>query len=161
MSLEAVCVLQNQEGKKQGVVIFKQNRKSMSITIGVTGLSPGKHGFHIHKTGDLREGCGSLCAHFNPYNKTHGSRTSTVRHIGDLGNVSADNKGNVLETFRDTNLTILGKHGVLGRSVIVHQDEDDLGRGGDKESLKTGNAGKRVLCGIIGWSKDSVNTMCG
>ena len=39
---------------------------------------------------------------------------------------------------------------LLGRSFIIHDKKDDLGKGGDKESLKTGNAGKRIACGIIG-----------
>ena len=34
--------------------------------------------------------------------------------------------------------------------IIVHKDRDDLGLGGDSESLKTGNAGKRIACGVIG-----------
>ena len=38
---------------------------------------------------------------------------------------------------------------ILGKSLVIHQSEDDLGRGGNEGSLKTGNAGKRVACGII------------
>ena len=42
-----------------------------------------------------------------------------------------------------------GKYSVLGRMIIVHEDEDDLGMGGDEESLKTGNAGARLNCAKI------------
>lgn len=43
-----------------------------------------------------------------------------------------------------------GKYCITGRMIIVHKDEDDLGKGGDEESLKTDNAGKRLTCGVIG-----------
>lgn len=150
--MEAVCVLRNQKsGKVHGVVTFKELiNGSLHIKVEIESLRPGLHGFHIHKSGDLRKGCTSLCSHFNPYNKNHGGRRSKERHLGDLGNVKANENGKVKTTLTDHHLKLKGKHGILGRSCIIHADPDDLGKGGNEESLKTGNAGKRILCGVIG-----------
>ncbi len=75
------------------------------------------------------------------------------RHLGDLGNIlSKDGKSRGI--IYAPNLTILkGKTAIIGRMIVVHEREDDLGKGigkFKKESLITGNAGPRVTCGIIG-----------
>jgi superoxide dismutase, Cu-Zn family len=123
------------------------------IRINITGLTPGMHGFHIHEKGDLTDGCVSCGPHYNPRNFTHASPNDTMRHVGDLGNIEADANGTVVITLNDTMVQLNGPFSVLGRSVVVHALPDDLGRGvGDKEaeSKKTGNAGARVACGVIG-----------
>ena len=150
--MEAVCVLRNQKtGKVHGTVVFNELANgSLRIKVDIESINPGLHGFHIHESGDLRKGCNSLCAHFNPHNKNHGGRRSKERHLGDLGNVKANEKGVVKTSFTDHQLKLKGKYNIVGRSCIVHEDKDDLGKGGDEESLKTGNAGKRILCGVIG-----------
>ncbi len=47
-------------------------------------------------------------------------------------------------------MKLIGPFSVIGRSLIVHADRDDLGKGGHETSLVTGNAGARVCCGVIG-----------
>ena len=163
--MNAICVFTNNMNKKiNGNVFFKETQRGLQIKISISGISPGKHGLHIHEYGDLTEGCSSLCSHFGPTNSVHGGRNSEERHLGDLGNVEADKNGNVEMTIYDKDLKITGDYGIVGRSVVLHADEDDLGKGGikngeivdeekHKEGLKTGNAGKRIACGIIGYKK--------
>ena len=149
--MEAVCVITN--GIIEGYVEFKKSKNNKTlINICLDNVPPGEHGFHIHRTGDLREGCGSLCSHYNPHNCDHGGRFSKNRHVGDLGNVTADKKGRVRKKMYDSLIKLKGKYSVIGRSVVIHENRDDLGLGGNKESLITGNAGKRIGCGVIGLS---------
>ena len=117
----------------------------------IYGLQDGLHGFHIHEFGDLSDGCNTACSHFNPFNKKHGGLHSKERHAGDLGNIESINKKSIGELFvQDLCLVRNRKTSVLGRMFIIHDKEDDLGEGGDEESLKTGNAGARLACGVIG-----------
>lgn len=152
---EAVCVLQDSNIK--GNIIFREYKeeKYTEIIVDIKNVPEGLHGFHIHQSGDLREGCSSLCSHYNPTNKKHGGPNDKERHIGDLGNLLAKTNGIVKTIIVDKKIKLSGKYSIIGRSVIIHADEDDLGKGGNKESLKTGNAGKRIACGVIGYSKNS------
>ena len=160
-----ICVLTNTLKKIEGTVeFFQQEKEDVKIKVNISGLTPGKHGFHIHEAGDLTNSCSSACKHFNPYNKNHGGPNSKERHVGDLGNITANKNGKVNKTFTDSKIKLNGKNSIIGRSVVIHESEDDLGEGGldkdgniiDKklhaESLKTGNAGKRIACGVIGYS---------
>lgn len=152
---EAVCVLQ--DSKIKGYILFKEfkEQKNTRIYIHLENVPKGKHGFHIHESGDLREGCNSLCSHYNPYHKNHGGPKDKERHVGDLGNLEPNEKGIVRKIMYDNKIKLSGKHSILGRSVVIHDKEDDLGKGNNAESLKTGNAGKRIACGVIGISKNS------
>lgn len=160
-----ICVLTNTIDNINGTIEFVQKEKEdVVIKVNVSGLTPGNHGFHIHEAGDLTDSCSSACKHFNPNNKNHGGPNSKERHVGDLGNLIANKSGKCKITFADSKIKLKGVNSIIGRSVVIHENEDDLGLGGldengnviDKkvhlESKKTGNAGKRIACGVIGYS---------
>lgn len=139
-------------GKIKGFVKFIETEKRTKIEVNLTNIPKGKHGFHIHEKGNLLEtNCMGCKGHFNPYNKNHGGRFDKERHVGDLGNIEPDSKGNVNIVFYDKLIKLSGKNSIIGRSVVIHSGEDDLGKGENKESLITGNAGKRLTCAVIGY----------
>ncbi len=75
---------------------------------------------------------------------------SVVRHVGDMGNVVSDGESTTKFEILDPNISLYGQYSVVGRAIVVHADEDDLGLGGHEDSLTTGHAGGRVACGVIG-----------
>ncbi len=82
----------------------------------------------------------------------HGGPLDPHRHIGDLGNIAAGDDGIAKLQIADEFISLAGALSVAGRGIVVHENEDDLGRGGTPESLKTGNAGSRIACGVIAYA---------
>lgn len=140
-----------------GTVLFHQcdNQDNTTVVFDIKGPSNGEFACHIHSYGDLRQGCKSLGPHWNPHNTTHGYTFDPSRpsHAGDLvGNILTDSSGNYQFVYVDPKLSLNGPLSIVGRSVVIHVDVDDLGLGDNEESLKTGNAGDRIDCAIIGWA---------
>ena len=146
-------------GDIKGYVKFTEDNNQIRIDLNISGLKPNsEHGFHVHEAGDLTDKCTSMCAHFNPYGKTHGCPGAKIRHVGDLGNIVANTKGDAKYSFFDDIIKLKGtKCNIIGRGLIIHEDRDDCGQGGNADSLKTGNAGKRIACAVIGYSKENFN----
>ena len=152
---KAVCVLTGTAGV-EGVVTFTQSGDGPTKVSGdLKGLAAGKHGFHIHEFGDTTNGCMSTGPHFNPAGKDHGAPTDENRHAGDLGNVVATADGCVFE-LEDVQNPLDGTNSIIGRACVIHELEDDLGKGDSSEigtqgktSKTTGNAGARLACGVI------------
>jgi Cu-Zn family superoxide dismutase len=145
--------------KINGSVKFTEepNSSLIQIDVNLSGLKKNAlHGFHVHESGDLSDKCESMCAHFNPLKKDHGCPGKKERHVGDLGNLKTDSKGNANYTFYDDIIRLKGtKYNIIGRGLIIHADPDDCGEGGMPDSLKTGHAGKRIACAVIGYAKDN------
>ncbi len=149
MVTQAIAVLHPTAGNNvHGVVKFIQTPKGVRVIADVEGLTPGKHGFHIHEFGDCSSPDGkSAGGHFNPTNQPHGSPDAPKHHMGDLGNLEADANGKAHLDRVYPFLRLMGPMGIIGRGVIIHSGKDDL------KSQPTGNAGKRVACGVIGIAK--------
>ena len=137
-----------------GDVTFEKVGGGVKVTAEFTRLPAGEHGFHIHRAGDLRgKGCKGACAHYHigpPQDHGGPPGSKGPRHTGDLGNISlAQSKDPVIRQYTWT-LKGVDPEDLWGRSVIVHEDPDDLGRGTEKDSKTTGHSGKRIACAIIG-----------
>ncbi|PHH78491.1 hypothetical protein CDD80_6759 [Ophiocordyceps camponoti-rufipedis] len=137
-------------GMAVGTITFQQHGDHVHVSGTLRGLTPGLHGFHIHEKGDTSQMCAGAGPHFNPFKQNHGAPSDHVRHVGDLGNIRADYDGIARVSIYDSTISLVDPtRNILNRAVVVHADKDDLGRGGQKESLTTGNSGSRVGCGVI------------
>lgn len=82
--------------------------------------------------------------------KKHGSPEDKERHVGDLGNILSHCHGVARIDIIDKVIDLRGSNNIIGRAAVIHEGEDDLGKGKHPDSLTTGNAGARVACGVIG-----------
>ena len=146
---KAIAVLHPTKGSSvEGTVTFTRSGDGVKIVADVTGLTPGKHGFHIHEFGDCSSPDGKAAGgHFNPTNSPHAGPDVMPRHEGDMGNLEADSSGKAHLESTDNMMMMSGDKSIIGRGVIVHEKEDDL------KSQPVGNAGGRVACGVIGIAK--------
>ncbi len=147
--LKAIAVLSPAPNSKvQGIVTFRKIDRGVKIIADVTGLTPGRHGFHIHEFGD----CSSIDytsagPHYMTQGEIHGAPDQPKSHRGDMGNLEADSSGRAHLEWVDLGLTLSGPNSIIGRAVVVHEKEDDL------KTQPTGNAGARIACGTIGIAK--------
>jgi superoxide dismutase, Cu-Zn family len=129
-----------------GVIEFAQDGEHVVVIGKVSGLPPGKHGFHVHENGNCSAPDGSSAGdHFAPFDGPHGAPEAPagLRHVGDLGNVEAGEDGTADISITDTVIRLEGAASIVGRAIILHAKADDL------SSQPAGNAGDRVACGVI------------
>jgi len=153
LTVEGAVAVFNTESIVGSVEVRPEKRGSRLIAE-FTQLPPGKHGFHIHRAGDLRgEGCAGACDHYHVGSPVShggapspGNKTRKNRHSGDLGNIELKGKKVRYSYY----LPDIKPQDLWGRSLIIHADEDDLGRGGHEDSHTTGHSGARIGCAIFG-----------
>lgn len=145
---KGVAIIQgtSEDSDIYGRVVFQDAPDGLKISAKITGLAPGRHGFHIHQYGACSEGGKAAGDHYNPEGVGHGLLVKDGfehAHAGDLGNIRASEDGvGVFRTFVPGLKLSGSKHSVAGRSVIVHEMEDNFGQ-------PAGNAGGRIACGKI------------
>lgn len=141
---QAVAKLEARSGSAvTGTVTFTKMDGQVQVVADIEGLKPGTHGFHIHEKGDCSAAdASSAGGHFNPTKQHHGGPSTPERHAGDLGNIQADASGKAHLDWKG-NLSLTGADSIIGKSVVVHEKEDDL------KSDPAGNSGARVACAMI------------
>lgn len=146
---KAVAVLHPTVGSNaKGIVTFTMEEGGVRVLAYFEGVPVGAHGFHIHEFGDCSSADGMAAGgHFNPQNMEHAGPMAEKRHIGDLGNITADESGKAQLNYVDKNLAFSGPNSIVGRGLILHAQPDDL------KTQPTGAAGARIACGVIGVAK--------
>lgn len=154
---QAIAALTTSSGRNAGTAQFAQTVEGVEITLRVSGLTPGAHGFHIHVNGLCAPGAdaasgqvvafGAAGGHFDPgHSQNHGRPGDAAHeaHAGELPNVIVGSDGVGSLRYVNTQVTLAsGKSSVLGRTLVVHEDADDY------LTDPSGNSGARVLCGLI------------
>lgn len=151
-------------GAQVGTVWLDDEDGKLEVEIAVGGLEPGFHGFHVHgvglcepaspdpsdpaKIGDFLSAGGHLGADAGD----HGE------HAGDLPPLLVDASGSAELTVTTDALTLADLTDDDGSAVMIHAGRDNLAHvperyapdGPDEATLKTGDAGDRVACGVVG-----------
>ena len=147
---EITVILINQDSETIGKAALTETEKGVAISIEAEGLPPGAHGFHIHEYGICQpeKKFETAGAHFNPFNKEHGTLNPKGPHAGDLPNLIVQNDGTVADKIAADLVTLKkGEKNSLiengGTALIIHADPDDY------KTDPAGNAGERIACGII------------
>jgi Cu-Zn family superoxide dismutase len=148
--------------KMKGFVLFIQKEECVKVNIFIEGLEDGNHGIHIHEKGvsevinlGSANCCDELGGHYNSEESWSLENPLGIRHgehSGDMClNINSSN-GIATYTYYDKKINV---EEIIGRSVVIHEDEDDGGKGlyieeeQNIQSLITGNAGKRLGCAEI------------
>ena len=134
-----------------GTATLSDTPAGLQVVVQVSGTPPGKHGLHIHQSGDCAEKGNAAGGHYNPDHVTYGFVPNdglTKAHPGDLGNIDVGADGSGSLTLVLPGIVFSGgKYSVAGRAIVLHEKVDDFGQ-------PTGNAGSRIGCGPILLTKE-------
>ena len=124
----------------RGTVRFFPRCGGTLVVADISGLPDSETGFfafHIHEGGSC---CGSgfpnTGRHYNPVGAAH------PLHAGDLPPLLSNN-GKAYSQVLTGRFRVCD---IIGRAVVFHSDPDDF------KTQPSGNAGKKIACGVIRWA---------
>jgi len=143
----ASAVLKDASGKEVGAATFTVTPSGVLISLDLTAVPPGEHGFHVHTTGKCEPpDFKSAGPHFNPDQTKHGFMTPEGPHAGDLPNLHVPADGKLQVAVLEPNVTLSGEAPLLdadGSALVIHAGADDY------KTDPAGNSGDRIACGVI------------
>jgi Cu-Zn family superoxide dismutase len=127
------------------------NGRIVNITVTVSGLKPGNHGFHLHAVGKCAPDFAAAGGHFDPGPAGNGDPDANHPfHSGDVPQLTAAANGKATMKVATTRVTLSEGPVSLfdpdGSAVIVHGNPDQ-GITGESKSGVSG--GPRVACGVV------------
>ncbi|XP_078286497.1 extracellular superoxide dismutase [Cu-Zn]-like [Rhinoraja longicauda] len=131
-----------------GFMLFSQNypQGKLQAYVNLKGFSTNTansvHAMHVHQYGVVNASCTTTGPHYNPDGVNH------PQHPGDFNNFEVRD-GKIVKFLPNLKANLLGLNSIIGRAVVLHEKEDDLGLGGNQGSLESGNSGRRLACGTI------------
>jgi Cu-Zn family superoxide dismutase len=154
---EAWAELKNAQGQSIGSAVFREEDGRVRIVVHAQGLTPGRHGIHVHAVGRCEPPAfQSAGDHFNPLGKQHGLENPEGAHAGDLPELEADASGRIQSVAVTERLTLVaGPTSVFdpdGSALVIHANSDD------QRTDPSGNSGDRLVCGqlVAGLSASAV-----
>ena len=144
----ALARILNANGETVGAALLTQQGEEVRVFAWARGLTPGKHGIHLHAVGScVPPAFASAGSHFNPEGKKHGLHNPEGPHLGDLPNLQVRKSGKgALYAETDRVNLLPGPESLFdagGSAVVIHAAEDD------QVTDPTGNSGARIACGVI------------
>lgn len=157
---DATAKVLDESGKELGTVSFAEVDGATEVTASLEGLDPGFYGFHIHDTGQCEPhgtdedgehaAFHSAGSHLNPDDADHPD------HAGDMPSLLVMENGKAETSFQTDRFTPEDLSADGGTAVMIHAGADNFAHiperyapAPDEDSLKTGDAGDRVGCGVV------------
>jgi Cu-Zn family superoxide dismutase len=134
------------------VQLVEDARGIVHVNVHVDGLTPGKHGIHIHAIGSCSPTFAAAGGHYNPLGHQHGLLNPAGSHAGDLPNliVNVDGVGRLTGVTDGVTITpgpttlFDDTAGAVGSAFIIHANEDD-----QLTDATNGNSGARIACAVL------------